>query len=170
MIEQIVKENCKVGHKYERPFKMAVHVSCSSLWTIPLCAPWFLRGVQHSAGVRNGRKSTLNTNSLTRECPSMKISSIDWMWCSSFLFYSRPSVIFLLLTGHRLVSFFTADKIRPSHRGNHMPRAADGGVWCSLLQLIKSGETEPSLIFHQQALVEHEFKFLPLRSVLNSIF
>lgn len=87
-----------------------------------------------------------------------------------FLLILLPTFIDLPATGHRFASLLTADKVLPSHHSNRKPGAAVGGVWYSLLQLIKSGKTEPSLIFHQQALVEHEFAFFPLRSVFNSIF
>ena len=100
---------------------------------------------------------------------SWKISSMGIKWCCSLLFYSWPSVIFPLLTGHMFV-FILTDDVQLSHGCDHKPGAVDVRIWCPLSQLSKSWKASPSFTSHLQTLVEHEFAFLPLGLVFNGIF
>lgn len=144
---------------------MAVHVSYSSLCLFHLCALGLPHGIRHKAGVY---KSPLNTVSL-RDAQQLKISSTGIKWCCSLLFYSWPSVIFPLLTGHMFV-FILTDEVQLSHGCDHKPGAVDVRIWCPLSQLNKSWKASPSFTSHLQTLVEHEFAFLPLGLVFNGIF
>lgn len=134
------------------------------------CAPWYLCGIQHKAGVDKSSRSPLNAASLAHKSLSIE-NFFNGLTAMLFPFIcSWPSAIFPLLTGHRLVFILTADEVQLSPGCAHELGAADGRVWCSHSQLIKSWKPGSSLIFRRQALVEPEFAFLPLGSVFNSRF
>lgn len=149
---------------------MAVHVSCSSLCLFHLCVHGFCMAYSIKQVCMKAVKALWTRKVSLRDARWLKISSMGIKWCFYLLFYSWPSVIFPLLTGHMQVFILTADEVRPFHSCDNKAGAAGGRMWCPLLELIKSWKGGPSFISYQQTLVEHELAFLPLGLVFNSIF